>query len=211
MLMNDAINQIAIEADKRRYGSYLSLCIGPYGYNLLKPEEKEEKLSPERFRELDQQIRTKGRLSTPRLSIDEINTILADYPYKLPIEFYDLYQRGNGVMPIGLGDKDWDCYNNYFQFPFIEMHWKQLHESMDLYRYILEEINKGWFKVEPTIFPLMEFERRVFAIVGSDIQQPTSPVFSVYAEDMEHNKDCMTILWNSLTEMIIDGCSKPEA
>jgi hypothetical protein len=208
MSMNEVIDKIAIEAAQNPCNNLIEFYGHPYGYNLLKPEEIENGLSLERILELNQEIIVRGKLPLPRLNVSEIDAILSDYPYKLPLEFYDLYQRGNGVLPIGLGDKDWNSYYNYFLFPGTDIIWKPLHESMETYNHILKGINDGCYKVEANIFPLMEFERQVWAIAGNEIQQPTSPVFRFYGDDMSHNKFRMTMAWNSLSEMIADHCTE---
>jgi hypothetical protein len=208
MSMKEVIDKIAIEAAQNPRDNVLEIYSHPYGYNLLKPEEIENGLSSKRIPELNQEIIVRGKLPSPRLTVNEINTILSDYPYKLPLEFYDLYQRGNGVLPIGLGDKNWNCYYNYFLFPGTDIGWKPLHKSMETYKHILGGINSGFYKVEPNIVPLMEFERQIWAIVGNEIQQPTSPVFRFYGDDMSHNKFKMTMAWNSLSEMIADHCTE---
>lgn len=213
MSMNDVIDEIAIavEQNPHLHNNILWLYSKVNGYNLLKPgEEKQAELSSERIYELNQEIRVRGSLSSPRLSIAEINAILSDYPYKLPVEFYELYQRGNGVLPIGLGDKDWNCYSNYFPFPNSDIVWQPLHESMETYKDILKGVNDGWYKVQPNIFPLMRFERWIWAIAGSETQQPTSPVFRFHGDDMFRENFTMKIVWNSLTAMIAGGCSWEE-
>ncbi len=110
MSMNDVIDQIAIAAEQKSQDNFL-WGMSKFSGLLTSEETRPEDLSPERIQELDQRIRELGHLPPPRLTFDEIHDILSDYPYKLPVEFYDLYQRGNGVLPIGVGDKDWDCYN----------------------------------------------------------------------------------------------------
>jgi hypothetical protein len=203
MLMNDVIDQIAIEAeqDSYRFKSVLRLYGGPHGFNLLRSEAD---LSLEQINELNQEILGRAELPSPRLSIAEINSILSDYPCKLPSEFYELYQRGNGVLPIGVGEKDWNCYDNYFLFPFLqtEIDWLPLHRSMEVYKTF-----RG-YKLEPNIFPLMGFERWVWAIAGNETQQPTSPVFRFHSNDISCNRFRVRIVWNSLTEMIANRCSE---
>lgn len=101
MSINDVIDQIAITAEQKAQYTFLWLMSKFSG--LLTPEEtRPEDLSPERIQELDQRIRELGHLPPPRLTLDEINDILTDYPYQLPVEFNDLYQRGNGVLPLGV-------------------------------------------------------------------------------------------------------------
>jgi hypothetical protein len=134
MLMNDVIDRIAITAEKNPRNNVLIGYCGKYGDNLLTPEEERTELSSQRIYELNQALYTKGELHPPRLSVDEINFILSDYPYQLSFEFYELYQRGNGFVPIGLGEKDWSCYFNYTRLPGTsDLSWYPLHEAMSYY------------------------------------------------------------------------------
>ncbi|WP_373543014.1 hypothetical protein [Chamaesiphon sp.] len=97
--MNDVIERIAIAAEKNPRNNVLMGYCGRYGDNLLTPEEERTGLSSQRIYELNQEIYAKGQLHPPRLSIDEINVIIADYPYQLPIEFYELYERKHSNLP----------------------------------------------------------------------------------------------------------------
>jgi hypothetical protein len=201
MSMNDVIDRIATTTDKNLRNNVLMGYCGRYGDNLLTPEEERTGLSSQRIYELNQELYTKGQLHPPRLSVDEINVILSDYPYQLPIEFYELYQRGNGFVPIGLGDKDWNCYYNYTMLPGTsDLLWSPLHEAMAYYKELHQIYTDG--KLDPKILPLMSFERCLWTITGSEIQQSTSPVFRFYTDDVSHNNFNMYIACNNLTEMI---------
>lgn len=205
--MNDVIDRIAIAAEKnsRIFNNLLRGYCGKYGFGLLTLEEDRVELSLERIYELNQAIYAIGQLPPPRLSVDAINIILADYPHRLPIEFYDLYQRGNGFTPIGLGDKDWDCYYNYWMLPNIrDLCFSPLGEAMSFYK---EMHNHRYThgELDPKIFPLMSFERTIWAIAGSEIQQSNSPIFRFHMDDVSRdNSSVMETAWNSLTEMMSD-------
>ncbi len=167
MSMNDVINRIAIAAEKNPRNNVLFGYCGKYGDNLLTPEEERTGLSLERINELNQKLYAKGQLHPPRLSVDEINVILSDYPYQLPVEFHKLYQRGNGFVPIGLGDKDWSCYYNYTRLPGTsDLSWSPLEESISFY----DELHRHHYtddELDPKILPLMSFERWLWSITGS--------------------------------------------
>jgi hypothetical protein len=198
--MNDVIDQIAIAAEQKSQDNFLWVMSKFSG--VLTPEETRlENLSSERIQELDQRIRELGQLPPPRLTLDEMNAILSDYPYKLPVEFYELYQRGNGVLPIGVGDKDWNCYVNYFHFPNGDNLWQPLHSAMEQYRGLLDDFNRGRLNVKPTAFPFMAFEHTVWAVVGSETQQLTSPVFTFDGDDKKSWEHPTRMVWSSLTEM----------
>jgi hypothetical protein len=201
MSMNDVIDRIAIAAEKSPRNNVLIGYCGKYGDNLLTPEEYNAGLSSQRIYELNQHLYEKGQLYPPRLSIDEINTILSDYPYQLPVEFYDLYQRGNGFVPIGLGEKDWNCYYNYTILPGTsDLTWESLNDSASYYQELHRMFVNG--QLDPKFFSLMSFERWTWAITGSEIQQPTSPVFRFHLDDVSNSNFKMDIACNSLTEMI---------
>ena len=202
MSMNEVIDRFAAGAAKNPRNNVLELYSFPHDYGVLDEKDIES---------LNKTIVKAHRLAPPKLSISEIDSALSDYPYKLPMEFYELYQRGNGFLPIGLGDKDWNCYYNYFVFPSgSDIHWHQLHESMEYYRYFRQGVIDYSYKIEPNIFPLMTFERWVWAIAGNEVQKETSPVFHFHGDDISHDSFMMTVEWSSLTEMIADHCSKPD-
>jgi hypothetical protein len=201
MSMNDVIDRIAIAAEKNPRSNVLIGYCGRYGDNLLTPEEERTGLSSQRNYELNQELYKKGQLHQPRLSVDEINIILSDYPYQLPIEFYELYQRGNGFVPIGLGDKDWSCYYNYTKLPGTsDISWSPLHEAMSYYKDFHQRYTNG--KLDPKTFPVMSFERWFWTATGGETQQSTSPVFRFHMDDVSNKDFKIDIAFNSLTEMI---------
>lgn len=201
MSMNDVIDRIATAAAKNPRNNVLMGYCGRYGDNLLTTEEEKTELSSQRIYELNQELYAKGQLHPPRLSVDEINVMLSDYPYQLPIEFYELDKRGNGFVPIGLGDKDWNCYYKYTNLPGTsDLLWSPLHKAIWHYKDFCQSYTGG--KLDPKIFPLMSFERCFWAITGSEIQQYTSPVFRFYTDDISNKNFKMDIACNSLTEMI---------
>ncbi len=65
MSMNDVIDKIALTAEQYPsvFDNALKFYSGRYVYDLLSPEEGNGELSPERIRELDQQIRDMGGVS----------------------------------------------------------------------------------------------------------------------------------------------------
>ena len=199
--MNNVIDRIAIAADENPRNNMLMGYCGRYGDNLLTAEEERTGLSSQRIYQLDRELHAKGQLHTPRLSVDEINLILSDYPYQLPIEFCELYQRGNGFVPIGLGDKDWNCYYNYTMLPGTsDLSWSPLHEAMAYYKKLHQMHDND--ELDPKIFPMMSFERWLWTITGSETQQSTSPVFRFHLNDICSKNFKMDIACNNLTEMI---------
>lgn len=135
-----------------------------------------------------------------RLTIDEIKSITKDYPFQLPIEIYDLYQRGNGCLPIGLDDslKDWSYFDNYTSFSFWGDHsFLRLQEAMSAYNNFADCRKNYGYDIDPRWFPISYFEDSVLAVIGSEEQQEVSDVISFY------DSDCIpTVEWPSITNML---------
>lgn len=135
-----------------------------------------------------------------RLNLEEIKSITKDYPFQLPREIYDLYQRGNGCLPIGLDDslKDWSSFNNYTSFSLWGDHsFLTLHEAMSAYNNFAYCRENYEYDIDPRWFPISYFEDSVLAVIGSEEQQDVSTVISFY------DSDCIpTVEWPSLTNML---------
>ena len=148
----------------------------------------------------------------PRLSREQIQEITANYPFQLPLEVIQLYQRGNGMLPIGLGDKDWQSFNNYFLFPLSgEVNLHPLYQAMDEYEFYLNTIANRSKKINDIVqylFPIMSFEEMTWAVIGSEQQQDTSPVFFYYSQDIDSERFKPEIVWPSLTEMFKNNDQK---
>lgn len=117
--MTEAIYRIAVCAEQRNFHSFFRswmwtirsvndpLC----GSN---PTITAINLTPKQIEEIE--LASGGCHS--RISPNQIREITRHYPFQLSIEFYGLYQRGNGCLPIGLDSKkDWNSLDNYFIFP----------------------------------------------------------------------------------------------
>ena len=136
--------------------------------------------SQDRIKELNQYMYDKGN-HPPKLSPAQIQEIIADYPFELPMEFYKLYQRANGIFPIGIESKDWDSFNNYFILNITGWEESLLNLQSALYRY------QGFsnYKIDPHLFPIMSFENDViWAVMGSEEQKDISPIVSVHGVPM---------------------------
>lgn len=134
-----------------------------------------------------------------RLTLDEIKSITKDYPFQLPIEIYDLYQRGNGCLPIGLDDslKDWSFFGNYTSFSFWGDHsFLTLEDAMRLYKCFVNAYSCG-YDVDLSWFPISCYEDAILAVIGSEEQQEASTVISFYDTDFTP-----TIEWPSLANML---------
>lgn len=137
---------------------------------------------------------------TPRLNLEQIKAITQDYPFALSVEVCDLYQRGNGCLPIGLNDaaKDWNSFDNYVNFPFDGNYsFLPLQEAMRLYQAFTRSEDYG-NKIDPRWFPISYFDDRILAVIGSEQQQETSSVISFYDSDFTPKVE-----WSSLTNMLL--------
>lgn len=54
----------------------------------------------------------------------------------------------------------------------------------------------------------MSFEEMTWAVIGSEQQQDTSPVFFYYSEDIDSERFKPEIVWPSLTEMFKNNDQK---
>lgn len=105
--MIDTITRIAIFAEQKNFTSILRSCMAFNGYN---PNYLMTNLSPDEIKAIMPQ-------RYPRLSYEQIEEITKDYPFQLPQEVYELYQKGNRYLPIGLDTdttKDWRLWDNCF-------------------------------------------------------------------------------------------------
>ena len=131
--------------------------------------------SQEKIEELNQIIYQKGH-QPPRLSQEEIKAITSNYPFNLSQETSCLYQRANGIFPIGLGEKDWNSFDNYFVFDLPEYSESllPLHEAMEMYNLFFASSSYCH------MFPILSFENGDFlACEGCDELRNVSPIYLV--------------------------------
>ena len=171
--MTEAIDRMAACAEQRNFRSslkYLMICCGydpSYGSD---PTITTINLTPEQIKELE--LAAGGY--PPRLNLNQIREITKDYPFQLTIELYELYQRGNGCLPIGLNSKkDWNSLDNYFVFPDLDEPFYPIQEAIKRYQVLTEYRER--YNIEPRWFPISEFEDWMQVIVGSEEEQETSP------------------------------------
>lgn len=201
--MTEAIDRIAACAEQRKFMSCLRgwmICSGYDSSFGSDPAISTKNLTPEQIKELQQGAG--GYL--PRLSSNQIEEITKDYPFQLPKEIYDLYQKGNGCLPIGSdkdSSKDWDYFDNYFIFPNLDEPFYSLEMGMERYVELAKFGNRYRYNIDPRLFPISEFEAWMHVVMGSEEQEQTSPVFRLDA-------DCLLphieyIEWPSLTNMML--------
>jgi hypothetical protein len=137
----------------------------------------------------------------PRLSIQQITEITQEYPFHLPTEVLELYQMGNGCLPIGFESyKDWNSLENYFMFP--NLHMAQFLPLRDAMYFWEQDFKPGHIEsVNPKIFPIISgFERRFWAITGSNLQCTTSPIFFYFCD---FRQSITKLEWPSLTNLLL--------
>lgn len=196
--ISEAIDRLAIWAEKRNAMSCLRgwmICSGYDPTFGADPKITTKDLTPDQIKKLE----SAAGGCPPRLSVEQIEEIIKHYPFRLPIEIYELYQRGNGCLPIGLGkDKDWNSFDNYFIFPNMDEPFCPLEGAMELYRHLVEYREKYNKNIDPRLFPISIFEERTHAVMGSEEQQETSPVYIFYTDSFKPR-----MKWPSLTNTIL--------
>ncbi|MCC0178711.1 SMI1/KNR4 family protein [Waterburya agarophytonicola K14] len=108
----------------------------------------------------------------PGLSDREIELKVASLPFRLPQEFYELYQWKNGTPETS------DALNFYRHFRFLP-----LEEALTTFprkgrdSYLVDEyLPYGWI-------PIFTFEGEYYGVVGSQIQRYDSPIVYLYHEE----------------------------
>ena len=202
-LMKEAIDRISIYAERKSEGSlYDSMLAGVLhnnGYSSFSFKSTGE--FREFGKEFESELQQHLSNSPPTLTAEQIKEITKDYPFELPVEMYELYQRGNGLLPIGLNhppENDFNIYKYYFVFPDEEIPLIGLRESMRLYQVFNEYRENYQRDIDPKWFPISIFEDMLLAVIGSEEQQQQSPVIRFY-----DSKFISTIEWLSLTDMLL--------
>lgn len=169
--MTEAMDRIAIYAEQNNYTSLQQGYIHfVYAYGDCKNIILEN-LSLEELESIPLKIK-------PRFSEREIDELVKDYSFKLPVEVYQLYQRGNGLnLPIGL-DRNYDSFTNYFRYPGDFTTWFPLEEAIDWYRGDLS-YGRDIGQLDSNLFPMFSNEMCTYAVKGNVKQQETSPLFAI--------------------------------
>jgi hypothetical protein len=160
----------------------------------------------------------------PRLSFEQIQELTQNYPFHLPLELCELYQRGNSCLPIGVNpNKNWDSFDSYFPFEFPledgEVFFT-LGEAINIYRSIASWSKKDEHKLQLSIntnnsqqkvlasllnsnnfssrlFPISSTENGLYVVVGNEKQQETSPILFLWEDSV------ISMKWPSLTCMML--------
>ena len=137
-----------------------------------------------------------------RLDIQQITELTRDYSFNLPTEILELYQMGNGCLPIGLDPcKDWNSPKNYFMFSdAYHAQLLRLEQAMDYYHYDIElPISRNQRNINTRLFPIIVGNyRRFWAITGTESQSNSSSVVFYHSDYPERTK----LVWSSLTNLL---------
>ena len=192
----EAIKRIANTAkQKNNYYNLPATLLGYFPPYKSVSNATPENLTVEQLEIVDRYLKN----FQPRLSLEQIEEIIEPYQFKLPQEFYDFYQMGNGCLPIGTPQDLYSIYN-YRYFPSYPQSFNTLQEAISCYKDILLDCNPRLL----TICHSYDEAEVVLAIVGSEKQQETSPVFLTYSDCIrEENPSEMMILFPSLTNMML--------
>ena len=159
----------------------------------------------------------------PRLSVEQIQELTHNYPFHLPLELCELYQRGNSCLPIGVNpNKNWDSFDSYFQFqfPLRDDVFFPLGEAINLYRSIASWLKKDEHKLQLSrntnnnqqkvlasllnsnnfssrLFPISSTENGLYVVVSNEKQQETSPILFLWEDSV------ISMEWPSLTCMML--------
>ncbi|MHC0064574.1 hypothetical protein ACWATR_17005 [Nostoc sp. UIC 10890] len=114
----------------------------------------------------------------PGLAYEEIEEKVKNLPFRLPTEVYELYQWRNGMI-----DDDSEFFSYYRFLP--------LEEALQVEKVVSENFGLslpfGWF-------PIFDFEKEGFAVIGAEKNTESSPVLNTYLSD--------DIRYTNLTNMI---------
>lgn len=206
-----AIDRIAIYEERKEfrnsvYDSALWMWSQTKGYK-LQGKTAQELIDLEKQFELESDLYLSN--SPPTLTVEEIKEITKDYPFELPVEMYELYQRGDGLLPIGLNhpqENGMNIYKYYFYFPDEEIPLMSLGESMRMYQVFNEYRENYQYDIDPKWFPISIFEDMLLAVVGNEEQQKHSPLIRFFDSEF-----IPKIEWLSLSDMLLSWIELREA
>lgn len=190
----DAIQRISTVAKQKGFANMPGQLL-PY-YDPY-PSEKNiipSELAQEQIELVDKYL---GGYQT-RLTLEQINETVRQFRFKLSKEFYDLYQLGNGCLPlITSKEEDLDSIYNYFYFISYTSNFLTLKNAMNAYCSFLIDSN-------PSLLPICTYQEEiVLCVLGSNIQEETSPVIISYDHDLHRDPSSMEIIWPSLSNMLL--------
>jgi hypothetical protein len=141
----------------------------------------------------------------PRLTLEQIEEIVEPYQFRLPQEVYDLYELGNGCLPIGTSEEDWNSVYNYFNFPGFENPFWTLRGAISAYCDRLIHQNSR-------LLPICAYEdESVLLVLGSNESQESAPLLLSEGHRLDDDPLEMEIIWPSLSNMMLAYAERYEA
>ncbi len=189
-LMANAIQKIGIAMERRKSRS------------LVQDFLREGICTLEEFREKPTDVKHKlANFNRLPLSLEEIQTIVKDYPYHLSKEVVELYRYANGCFPIGSydnADKDWESPEYYcalfdsgIPVPLEEgLSFLSLQDAMGIYKSYFSQ-----YGYDPRFFPIFGFsEYLAYGIFGGESPLESSPIVEVSLEGKpDYKQVCSSI------------------
>jgi hypothetical protein len=113
------------------------------------------------------------------LSSDEIEQQLTVLPFRLPLEFYEIYQWCNGSKNPEATDDYQPESSHEYNILIAEAQFFDLETAVKLWVDSDRSYGRGVGKDASLNFPLMHHENGIMVVVGSQEQQPASPVWDI--------------------------------
>ena len=132
----------------------------------------------------------------PRLTLSEIRELTSQCRYTIPQEICELYQLGNGCLPIGTSEnEDWDSIYSYFFFPSGRYELITLATAIDYSTHC-----------HPRLWPISHHgeHQALFAVLGTQESETTAPLIWAYKEvDSTDDVSTLSVVWPSLSNMML--------
>lgn len=136
----------------------------------------------------------------PGLTLLEIEEKVRILPFRLPQEFYELYQWRNGIIP---GTRGWSQGFGGRDFSSLDSLIKQYFDSID-YSIKCAVLDKNSSSVSirnPQWFSLLGYDKQDYFIIGEQEQKQASPVFCFDYGDWNDFRP--KLKYSSLTSMML--------
>lgn len=190
-LIIDAIKRISVIAERNRLAN-----VPGYFLATWKPYPSERYVTPQELSREQLDLISSYCNPKPRVTLSEIRELTSQCRYSIPQEIYDLYQLGNGCLPIGTSEnKDWDSIYNYYFFPSGRYHLVTLSTAVD---YVVH--------CHPQLWPISYHgeHQGLFAVLGAEESEETAPLVWAYKEvDDVDDVSSLSVDWPSLSNMML--------
>jgi len=140
----------------------------------------------------------------PGLTIPEIDSLVSRFPFRLPVEVYDLYQwrNGMGIEVIDNLSFRFYPYSSFFSpLEFCVRDYEMLMEVKDSADLDDEQLNSRWF-------PLISCNQTFSLSVGHPIQQPTAEILYLWTDAewaVDPSYESLTAQLLTITECLEEG------